>query len=129
MTSSGAPLPLVAQPQDDLLTVNVDDIPILKDSIAPGIHIQPLRLDPDHGQAVLIATVAPGAALPIHYHTGTAEVYTFQGSTIADAQEVLALAGAGLIRNQVEEFPFEKVEDAYERLAAGTLTGRAVVVI
>jgi 2,4'-dihydroxyacetophenone dioxygenase len=78
-TSSGAPLPLVAQPQDDLLTVNVNDIPLLKDAIAPGIHIQPLRLDPDHGQAVLIATLAPGCELPIHYHTGTAEVYTFQG--------------------------------------------------
>jgi len=57
------------------------------------------------------------------------EVYTFQGSTIADAQEVIALAGAGLVRNQVEEFPFEKVEEAYERLAAGTLTGRAVVAL
>jgi len=55
------------------------------------------------------------------------EVFTFQGSTIADAQEVIALAGAGLIRNQVEEFSFEKVEEAYERLATGTLTGRAVV--
>src|SRR5690349_964898 len=31
------------------------------------------------------------------------DVYTFQGSTIADAQEVIALAGAGLIRNEVEE--------------------------
>ncbi|MFI5889707.1 alcohol dehydrogenase catalytic domain-containing protein [Actinoplanes sp. NPDC051513] len=55
------------------------------------------------------------------------EVYTFQGSSIADAQEVIALAAAGLIRNQVEEFPFEKVEEAYERLAAGTLAGRAVI--
>ncbi|GIF22790.1 propanol-preferring alcohol dehydrogenase [Actinoplanes tereljensis] len=57
------------------------------------------------------------------------EVYTFQGSTIADAQEVIALAAAGLIRNQVEEFAFEKAAEAYERLAAGTLTGRAVVLL
>ena len=78
-TSSGVPLPLVAQPQDDLLTVNVNDIPLLTDAIAPGIHIKPLRLDPDHGQAVLMATMAPGCELPIHYHTGTAEVYTFSG--------------------------------------------------
>ncbi len=78
-TNSGAPLPLVAQPQDDLLSVNIEEIPLLKDAIAPGIHIQPLRLDPDHGQAVLIATLAPGCELPVHYHTGTAEVYTFQG--------------------------------------------------
>jgi 2,4'-dihydroxyacetophenone dioxygenase len=78
-TSSGAPLPLVAQPQDELLSVNVHDIPTLKDAFGPGIHFQPLRIDPEHGQLVLLATLAPGCELPIHYHTGTAEVYTFQG--------------------------------------------------
>lgn len=57
------------------------------------------------------------------------EVYTFQGATIADAQEVIALAGAGLIRNDVEEFPFSAIDDAYARLAAGTLSGRAVIVL
>jgi propanol-preferring alcohol dehydrogenase len=57
------------------------------------------------------------------------EVYTFQGSTIADAQEVIALARAGLIVNQVEEFTFDQVDEAYRRLAAGTLTGRAVVLL
>jgi len=57
------------------------------------------------------------------------EVFTFQGGTIADAQEVIALAGAGLVRNEVEEFRFADVDDAYTRLAAGTLTGRAVVVL
>ena len=78
-TNSGAPLPLVALPQDDLLTVNVDQIPLLKDAMGPGIHIKPLRLDPEKGQVVLMATMAPGCELPIHYHTGTAEVYTFSG--------------------------------------------------
>ena len=51
-TNSGAPLPLVALPQDDLLTVNIDQIPLLKDALGPGIHIQPLRLDPDKGEVV-----------------------------------------------------------------------------
>ena len=78
-TTSGAPLPLVAQPQDDLLSVNIADIPLLKDAFAPGIHFQPLRLDTEHGQSVLMATLAPGCELPIHYHTGTAEVYTLKG--------------------------------------------------
>jgi quercetin dioxygenase-like cupin family protein len=78
-TSIGAPLPLVAMPQDDLLTVNVDDVPLLKDGFGPGIHFQPLLIDPDHGKLVLMATMAPGCKLPIHYHTGTAEVYTFKG--------------------------------------------------
>ncbi|MFC3382700.1 alcohol dehydrogenase catalytic domain-containing protein [Couchioplanes azureus] len=56
------------------------------------------------------------------------EVYTFQGATIADTQEAIALAGAGLIHNRVEEFGFDAVDEAYSRLAAGSLTGRAVVV-
>ncbi|MEV6599983.1 alcohol dehydrogenase catalytic domain-containing protein [Actinoplanes sp. NPDC051346] len=56
------------------------------------------------------------------------EVFTFQGSTIADASEVIALAGAGVIRNRVEEFGFDAIDEAYARLAAGTLAGRAVVV-
>lgn len=57
------------------------------------------------------------------------EVYTFQGSTVADAQEVLGLADAGLIRNEVEPVPFDGVADAYARLAAGALRGRAVVLL
>ena len=64
---------------NDLLTVNIDQIPLLKDALAPGIHIQTLRLDPEKGEVVLLATMAPGCLLPIHYHTGTAEVWTFSG--------------------------------------------------
>ena len=78
-TGSGALLPLAALPQDNLLTINVDEVPLLKDAIGPGIHIQPLRLDPEKGEVVLMAVMAPGCKLPIHYHTGTAEVYTFSG--------------------------------------------------
>jgi propanol-preferring alcohol dehydrogenase len=55
------------------------------------------------------------------------EVFTFQGSTIADAQEVVALAAAGFIRNAVETFAFGDIDAAYARLAAGTIRGRAVV--
>src|SRR6185436_11834963 len=44
-TGSGAPLPVVALPQGELLTVNVDQVPLFKDLVAPGIHVQPLRLD------------------------------------------------------------------------------------
>ena len=79
-TSTGAPLPLPAMPQDRLLTVNVEQIPLLKDILGiPGIHIQPLRLDAERGEWVFMAVCAPGCYLPIHYHTGTAQVYTLQG--------------------------------------------------
>jgi propanol-preferring alcohol dehydrogenase len=96
----------------------------------------------DQTIAAGIAAVRPGGAYGLIGSAGgrlerpwfgtlprDGEVYTFQGSTIADAQEVIALAAAGLVRNQVEEFPFEKVEEAYERLAAGALTGRAVILL
>ncbi|MCU7728029.1 alcohol dehydrogenase catalytic domain-containing protein [Actinoplanes sp. KI2] len=119
--------------------------------VLSGLELLPRRLGAD---AVLdfvgadqtiaagIAAVRPGGAYGLIGSAGgrldrpwfgtlprDGEVFTFQGSTIADAQEVIALAAAGLVRNQVEEFPFEKVEEAYERLATGTLTGRAVIVL
>lgn len=77
--ASGAPLPIISLPQHDLLTVNIDQVPMLKDALAPGIDLQPLRLDPEHGEWVILATLKPGCSLPIHYHTGTTEVYTIQG--------------------------------------------------
>ena len=56
-----------------------------------------------------------------------AEIFTFQGSTIAHAQAVIALAEAGLIRNEVDLFSMEQVVEAYEKLDRGELRGRAVV--
>jgi 2,4'-dihydroxyacetophenone dioxygenase len=78
-TRSGAPLPVVALPQSELLTVNIDQIPLFKDLIGPGIHIQPLHLDVEKGLWVFLATLAPGCVLPLHYHTGPAQVWTIQG--------------------------------------------------
>jgi 2,4'-dihydroxyacetophenone dioxygenase len=78
-TRSGAPLPLAALPQGELLTVNIDQIPMFKDLGGPGIHIQPLRLDLEKGEWVFLATLAPGCELPLHYHTGPAQVWTIQG--------------------------------------------------
>jgi alcohol dehydrogenase, propanol-preferring len=56
-----------------------------------------------------------------------ADVFTFQGSNIADARDVIALAEAGLVRSEVDRFPFERVADAYAALDQGRLRGRAVV--
>src|SRR6187455_843949 len=78
-TGSGAPLPVVALPQGELLTVNVDQVALLKNLVAPGIHVQPLRLDLERGEWAFLATLAPGCELPLHYHTGPAQVWTIQG--------------------------------------------------
>jgi alcohol dehydrogenase, propanol-preferring len=56
-----------------------------------------------------------------------ADIFTFQGSCISDAQAVMTLAEEGLIRSDVDVFPLERVAEAYEALDNGELRGRAVV--
>ena len=75
-------VPVVSLPQTELLTVNVNDIPVLKDSLAPGIDFQPLFLDPEIGVWVVLGSFAPGAELPIHLHTGPVHGYTLSGEWI-----------------------------------------------
>src|SRR6185312_10862693 len=79
-TTSGAPLPLVALPQGKLLTVNARNIPLIENALGPGVHFQPLRVDVEAGVWVVLATFSPGSMVPLHYHTGVAEVYTLAGS-------------------------------------------------
>ncbi|WP_202777188.1 NAD(P)-dependent alcohol dehydrogenase [Heyndrickxia vini] len=55
------------------------------------------------------------------------EVFNYQGGSISDTKEVIKLAEAGLIRNEVEIFPFSQIEEAYDKLHKGKLRGRAVV--
>jgi propanol-preferring alcohol dehydrogenase len=57
-----------------------------------------------------------------------ATVTTVQGSAIDDARSLIALAADGRVRVQVDEYPLERVADAYAAMGAGTLTGRALVV-
>ena len=78
-TSSGSPLPLVALPQGELLTINEADNPLLRDALGPGVHFKALRLDLEAGCWVVLAVLSPGAQLPVHYHTGVAEAYTLSG--------------------------------------------------
>lgn len=78
-TRSGATLPLVALPQGELLSVNLAETPLLKDALGPGISFHPLRLDTERGEYVILARMAPGVGLQIHYHTGPAQVFTMQG--------------------------------------------------
>jgi quercetin dioxygenase-like cupin family protein len=78
-TYTGAALPLVALPQGELLTVHQDDVPLVENALGEGVNFKPLRLDLERNEWVVLATFAPGAGVPLHYHTGPAEVYTLQG--------------------------------------------------
>lgn len=55
------------------------------------------------------------------------EAFTFQGSDLADARAVIALAGNGRVRVDVDPYDLVDVAAAYDALASGSLTGRAVV--
>jgi 2,4'-dihydroxyacetophenone dioxygenase len=57
-------VPVLSLPQTELLTVNVNEIPVLKDSLGPGIDFQPLFLDPELGAWVIIGTFAPVWSCP-----------------------------------------------------------------
>ncbi|WP_433189296.1 2,4'-dihydroxyacetophenone dioxygenase family protein [Actinoallomurus sp. CA-150999] len=72
-------VPVFSLPQTELLTVNMADIPVLKDSLGPGIDFQPLFLDPEIGVWSVIGTFAPGVELPIHLHTGPVHGFTLKG--------------------------------------------------
>ena len=78
-TTSGAALPFVALPQTELLTVNDHDLPWIEDGLAKGVKVKPLRLDMEAGVWVILASFAPGCRVPLHYHTGEAEVFTMSG--------------------------------------------------
>lgn len=94
----------------------------------------------DHTIAFGTRALAPGGAFALVGAAGgtlarpwfpglprDGEVFTFQGSDLADARAVLALAAEGRIHVDVDPFPLDRVADAYAALEAGTLTGRAVV--
>jgi 2,4'-dihydroxyacetophenone dioxygenase len=75
-------VPVFSLPQTELLTLNAKNIPMMKDSLGPGINFQPLLLDAEVGVWSVIGTFAPGSTLPIHLHTGPVHGYTLQGKWI-----------------------------------------------
>jgi propanol-preferring alcohol dehydrogenase len=71
-----------------------------------------------------------GGALPVGFGTIAMETRVsvpFWG-TRAELSEVIALAQAGRIKAHVERFSLTDVRQAYDRLRAGRLNGRAVVI-
>jgi alcohol dehydrogenase, propanol-preferring len=78
---------------------------------------------------VTIVGVA-GGSYPFGFFTVPYEVSvttTYWGS-LSELSEVVALAEAGGIRAHIEQFSLDDAPQAYERMAAGTLRGRAVIV-
>ena len=57
-----------------------------------------------------------------------ASVCSFVGGTAEDTRSAIELAEQGLLRNDIEFFDIADTAKAFERLAAGKLAGRAVIV-
>lgn len=79
--------------------------------------------------AVTVLGIA-GGTYPFGFYTVPNEVSlttTYWGSA-RECAEVLALAAEGKIEVHVETFPLEAAGEAYARLAAGRIEGRAVIV-
>lgn len=57
------------------------------------------------------------------------DIFNPQGASISELHEVIELARSGKVTIEVEQFAFDDVVDAYDRLQAGTLNGRAVVTV
>ena len=62
----------------------------------------------------------------VRWPAARGDLTTVQGSSIDDARQVIALAADGRVRVEVDEYPLERVADAYAALDAGTLRGRAL---
>lgn len=71
-----------------------------------------------------------GGSYPFGFFTAPYEVSfasTYWGSR-TELMEVIALAEAGHLRPQIERFTLDEATEAYRRMAAGELSGRAVIV-
>ena len=75
------------------------------------------------------------AAVPCRSATGVATTVPLETRVVVpfwgtryELVEVIELARSGAIRANVETFPLEEAPTAYERLEAGDIRGRAVVV-
>jgi alcohol dehydrogenase, propanol-preferring len=71
-----------------------------------------------------------GGTLPMSFFTIPYEVSvaTTYWGTLPELHEVLAMARAGLITPHVQRYPLDEAPQVYERLAAGDIDGRAVIV-
>ncbi len=78
---------------------------------------------------ITVVGIGPGS-FPmgyVHVPRGISASTVFWG-TISDLAEVVALAGTGAIKSDIEKFPMQQAPLAYRKLREGSLEGRAVIV-
>lgn len=80
-----------------------------------------------HGRIVLVGLEGGTMQVGWGHMATTCEFAVSLGSTRADLRDVCALAAQGRLTIDLERFAIDDIETAFDRLRAGTLTGRAVV--
>ena len=113
----------------DLVGPSPGGADVVLDFVGGPATVEVARSVVSTGGEIAIVGLA-GGALPVGFGTVPWEVrvtLSFWG-TKAELAEVIALAREGHISARVERFPLSGAATAYERLRAGQLRGRAVVV-
>ncbi len=132
----------VARGADDVVSgVDRDTVPVLLELTGGGAVAVLDFVGVDGTIAAGLSTVRPGGAYGLvgagmggfrrPWYGGLprdAEIFTFQGSSRADVEDVLALADTGHLVIDTEQFPLADVAGAYAVLERGGLRGRVVVV-
>ncbi|KAK7978049.1 hypothetical protein PG988_005539 [Apiospora saccharicola] len=87
------------------------------------------RISRARGRIVLVG-MHPGGSLEVGWArlATSCEFAISLGSTRQDLREVCDLARQGKLRIDVQKFGFDQIPEAYQKLRAGSLTGRAVIV-
>jgi propanol-preferring alcohol dehydrogenase len=93
------------------------------DTIALGAQVA--RPQGDLTVVGLAGGTFPFSAQSLPYECSVQTVYW---GSVTELHEVLALAAAGKIAAHIERFSLDRANEAYERMGAGTLRGRAVIV-
>ena len=98
--------------QDFLLTVNRNKEKLIRNAL-PGVHVNPLFLDPENGIWVIYAHFDPGTLLPKHFHTGPVHFYTTAGSwAYVEHPDEVQTAGSYLYEPGSSVHTFESKEGA-----------------
>ena len=81
------------------------------------------------GSFCLVGADNGGYAEPLFHALARkeADLFSFQGPSIADTRAVLELAAEGALQNPVQLFSLDEAAEAYRQLGAGELDGRAVI--
>jgi propanol-preferring alcohol dehydrogenase len=80
-------------------------------------------------KSILVLVGLAGGPFPFSFFAMRAEsfVTTSYWGSYTDLEEVLELARTGAIREQIETFPLDQIDEVLNRLERGEIKGRAVI--